>query len=150
MTIQQFKETEAFNTSFTTSPITYLVFGGQGSVYVSKLEYCPSKAQVKLLSEPKETYKGPVTVHDLIILPNDTKILIEGYPGDSNTPLQWVTPDNVEFDGTVDFQILLSQEECKILSDALEELHGIIETLKNHDLPEEKIKEIFTTVIKNI
>ena len=152
MTIQQFTETEAFTSSLISTPITYLIFGGQGSVNVSKLEYCPAKKQVKLLSEPKETYQGPVTVGDLLnFLPKDTEILIEGYPGDDTTPLQWVTPDNVEFhDGTIDFQRLLSDEEHKILFDAREELYGIMETLRNQDIPEEEIKKIFTTVIKDI
>ena len=151
MTIEQFKLTEAFTKSLISNPITYLIFGGQGSVYVSKLEYCPSKKQVKLLSEPKETYQGPVTVNDLLILPDDTEILIEGYPGDDTTPLQWETPDNVEFyDGTIDFQRLLSDEEHKALFDAQEELSTIMEELKNKDIPEEEIKKIFTTVIKDI
>lgn len=152
MTIQQFQETEACTKSLISNPITYLVFGGQGSVYVSKLEYCPAKKQVKLISEPKETYEGPVTVGDLLnFLPKDTEILIEGYPGDDTTPLQWVTPDNVEFnDGSIDFQRLLSDEEHKILFNAREELYGIMETLKNQDIPEEEIKKIFTTVINDI
>lgn len=151
MTIQQFKLTEAFTKSIISNPITYLIFGGQGSVYVSKLEYCPSKKQVKLLSEPKETYQGPVTVNDLLILPDDTEILIEGYPGDDTTPLQWETPDNVEFyNGTIDFQRLLSDEEHKALFDAQEELYTIMEELKNKNIPEEEIKKIFTTVIKDI
>lgn len=151
MNIKQFKVTEAFTNSLISSPITYLVFGGQGSVYISKLEYCPSKKQVKLLTEPKETYQGPVTVENLLILPEDTEILIEGYPGDDTTPLHWLTPDNVEYhDGSIDFQRLLSDEEHKILFDAHEELYGIMETLKNHDIPEEEIQKVFTTVIKNI
>lgn len=151
MTIEQFKLTEAFTKSIISNPITYLIFGGQGSVYVSKLEYCPSKKQVKLLSEPKETYQGPVTVNDLLILPDDTEILIEGYPGDDTTPLQWETPDNVEFyNGTIDFQRLLSDEEHKALFDAQEELYTIMEELKNKNIPEEEIKKIFTTVIKDI
>lgn len=152
MTIEQFRLTEAFTKSFVSNPITYLIFGGQGSVYVSKLEYCPARKQVKLLSsEPKETYQGPVTVGNLMILPEDTEILIEGYPGDDDTPLQWETPDNVEFnDGTIDFQRLLSDEEHKALFDAREELYVIMENLKNQDIPEEEIKKIFTTVIKDI
>lgn len=151
MTIKQFTETEAFTKSFVSNPITFLIFGGQGSVYVSKLEYCPARKQVKLLYEPKEDYPGPVTVGNLMILPEDTEILIEGYPGDDTTPLQWVTPDNVEFhDGTIDFQRLLSDEEHKILFDAREELYGIMETLKNQDIPDEEIKNVFTTVIDDI
>lgn len=151
MNIKQFTATEAFTNSLISNPITYLIFGGQGSVYVSKLEYCPSKKQVKLLTEPKETYQGPVTVENLLILPEDTEILIEGYPGDETTPLQWVTPDNVEYlNGSIDFQRLLSDEDHKILSDAQEELYGIIETLKNQDIPEEEIQKVFTTAIKNI
>ena len=151
MTIKQFTETEAYVNSLISTPITYLIFGGQGSVFVSKLEYCPAKKQVKLLSEPKEDYQGPVTVENLIILPDDTEILIEGYPGDDTTPLQWETPDNVEFhDGTIDFQRLLSDEEHKVLFDAQEELYAIMENLKNRDIPAEEIKKIFTTVIKDI
>ena len=151
MTIGQFMETEAYVKSLVSNPITYLIFGGQGSVYVSKLEYCPARKQVKLLSEPKGTYQGPVTVENLMILPEDTEILIEGYPGDDTTPLQWETPDNVEYhEGSIDFQRLLSDEEHKILFDAREELYGIMETLKNHDIPEEEIKKIFTTIIKDI
>lgn len=151
MTIKQFTATEAFTNSLISTPITYLVFGGQGSVYISKLEYCPSKKQVKLLTEPKETYQGPVTVENLLILPEDTEILIEGYPGDETTPFQWVTPDNVEYlEGSLDFQRLLSDEDLKILSDAQKELCGIIETLKNNDIPEKEIQKVFTTVIKNI
>ena len=151
MTIGQFIETEACIKSLISNPITYLVFGGQGSVYVSKLEYCPAKKQVKLLSEPKETYQGPVTVGDLMILPDDTEILIEGYPGDDTTPLQWETPDNVEFnDGTIDFQRLLDDNQTKILFDAREELYVLKEKLQNIDIPEEEIKKIFTTVIKDI
>ena len=158
MTIKQFTETEAYVNSLVSNPIayaynpiTYLIFGGQGSVFVSKLEYCPAKKQVKLLSEPKETYKGPATVKDLMILPSDTEILIEGYPGDDTTPLQLETPDNVEFhDGTIDFQRLLSDEEHKVLFDAQEELYVIMENLKNRDIPAEEIKKIFTTVIKDI
>ena len=151
MTIRQFTETEAYVKSLVSDPITYLIFGGQGSVYVSKLEYCPAKKQVKLLSEPKETYHGPVTVENLIILPDDTEILIEWYPGDDTTPLQWETPDNVEYlNNTIDFQRFLSDEEHKILFDAREELYGIMETLKNKDIPDEEIKKIFTTVIKDI
>ena len=158
MTIKQFTETEAYvkslvsnPISYAYNPITYLVFGGQGSVFVSKLEYCPARKQVKLLSEPKETYQGPVTVENLVILPDDTEILIEGYPGDDTTPLQWETPDNVEFhDGTIDFQRLLSDEEHKVLFDAQEELYAIMENLKNRDIPAEEIKKIFTTVIKDI
>ena len=152
MTIKQFTETETYVNSLISNPITYLIFGGQGSVYVSKLEYCPAKKQVKLLSEPKEDYQGPVTVENLIILPDDTEILIEGYPGDDTTPLQWETPDNVELqrDGSIDFQRLLSDEEHKILFDAQEELYTIMEHLKNQDIPEEEIKKIFTTVIKDI
>ena len=158
MTIKQFTETEAYVKSLVSNPIayaynpiTYLIFGGQGSVFVSKLEYCPAKKQVKLLSEPKEDYQGPVTVENLIILPDDTEILIEGYPGDDTTPLQWETPDNVEFhDGTIDFQRLLSDEEHKVLFDAQEELYAIMENLKNRDIPAEEIKKIFTTVIKDI
>ena len=151
MTIKQFTETEAYVNSLISNPITYLIFGGQGSVYVSKLEYCPAKKQVKLLSEPKEDYQGPVTVENLIILPDDTEILIEGYPGDDTTPLQWETPDNVEFhDGTIDFQRLLSDEEHKTFFDAREELYSIMENLKNQDIPDEEIKKIFTTVINDI
>lgn len=153
MTIKQFTETEAYTLSLTSSPITYLVFGGQGSVYVSKLEYYPAKKQVKLLSEPKEDFQGPVTVENLIILPDDTEILIEGYPGDDTTPLQWVTPDNVEYhhiDGSLDFQKILDDNQIKILHDALEELYGIMETLKNKDVPEEFITKIFRTVIQDI
>lgn len=151
MTIEQFRLTEAFTKSFVSNPITYLIFGGQGSVYVSKLEYCPARKQVKLLSEPKETYQGPVTVGNIMILPEDTEILIEGYPGDDTTPLQWETPDNVEFyDGTIDFQRLLSVKEHKILFNAREELYSIMEDLKNQNIPEEEIKKIFTTVIKDI
>ena len=151
MTIKQFKATEAFTNSLISNPITYLIFGGQGSVFVSKLEYCPSKKQVKLLSEPKETYQGPVTVENLLLLPEDTEILIEGYPGDDTTPLQWETPDNVEYlDGSIDFQRLLSDEEHKALFDAREQLYSIMEDLKNKDIPEEEIKKIFTTVIKDI
>ncbi len=151
MTIKQFKATEAFTNSLISNPITYLIFGGQGSVFVSKLEYCPSKKQVKLLSEPKETYQGPVTVENLLLLPEDTEILIEGYPGDDTTPLQWETPDNVEYlDGSIDFQRLLSDEEHKALFDAREQLYSIMEELKNKDIPEEEIKKIFTTVIKDI
>lgn len=151
MTIKQFKETEACVKSLISTPITYLIFGGQGSVYISKLEYCPAKKQVKLLSEHKETYKGPVTVGDLLMYPGDTEILIEGYPGDDTTPLQWETPDNVEYhDGSIDFQRLLSDEEHKILFNAREELYVIVENLKNQDIPEEEIKKIFTTVIKDI
>ena len=151
MTIEQFRLTEAFTKSFVSNPITYLIFGGQGSVYVSKLEYCPARKQVKLLSEPKETYQGPVTVGNLMILPEDTEILIEGYPGDDTTPLQWETPDNVEYhDGTIDFQRLLSDEEHKTLFDAREELYSIMENLRNQDLPDEEIKKIFLTVINDI
>ena len=151
MTIRQFMETEAYVKSLISTPITYLIFGGQGSLYVSKLEYCPAKKQVKLLPESKETYHGPVTVENLAIFPEDTEILIEGYPGDDTTPLQWVTPDNVEFDdGTIDFQKLLSDEEHKILFNAREELYSIMENLRNQDIPEEEIKKIFTTVIKDI
>lgn len=151
MTIKQFTATEAFTNSLISTPITYLVFGGQGSVFVSKLEYCPSKKQVKLLTEPKETYQGPVTVENLLILPEDTEILIEGYPGDETIPLQWVTPDNVEYlEDSLDFQRLLSDEDLKILSDAQKELCGIIETLKNNDIPEKEIQKVFTTVIKDI
>lgn len=151
MTIEQFKLTEAFTKSFISNPITYLIFGGQGSVFVSKLEYCPSRKQVKLLSEPKETYQDPVTVNNLLILPDDTEILIEGYPGDDTTPLQWETPDNVEYlDGSIDFQRLLSDEEHKALFDAREELYSIMENLKNKDIPEEEIKKIFITVTNDI
>lgn len=152
MTIEQFRLTEAFVKSFVSDPITYLIFGGQGSVYVSKLEYCPARKQVKLLSEPKEDYKGPVTVGNLMILPEDTEILIEGYPGDDTTPLQWETPDNVEYHdgGSIDFQRLLSDEEHKILFNAREELYVIKENLQNQDIPDEEIKKIFTTVIKDI
>lgn len=151
MTIRQFTETEAYVKSLVSKPITYLVFGGQGSVFVSKLEYCPAKKQVKLLSEPKETYQGPVTVEDLIILPDDTEILIEGYPGDDTTPLQWETPDHVEYlEDTIDFQRLLSEEEHQILFGAQEELYVIMEKLKDQDIPEEEIKKIFTTVINDI
>lgn len=151
MTIGQFMETEAYVKSLISNPITYLIFGGQGSVYVSKLEYCPAKKQVKLLSEPKETYQGPVTVENLIILPDDTEILIEGYPGDGTTPLQWETPDNVEYlNGVIDFQRLLSDEEHKTLFDAREKLYNIMENLRNQDIPDEEIKKIFTTVIEDI
>lgn len=152
MTIQQFiKEVEAHKIQIST-PITSLAFGGQGSVYVSKLEYCPSKKQVKLLSEESnETYQGPVTVDNLLILPYDTEILIEGYPGDDTTPLQWETPDHIEYlDGYLDFQKLLSDEDHKILFDAQEELYTLMEKLKNENIPEEEIKKIFTTVIKDI
>lgn len=152
MTIQQFiKEVEAHKIQIST-PITSLTFGGQGSVYVSKLEYCPSKKQVKLLSEESnETYQGPVTVNNLLILPDDTEILIEGYPGDDTTPLQWETPDHIEYlDGYLDFQKLLSDEDHKILFDAQEELYTLMEKLKNENIPEEEIKKIFTTVIKDI
>lgn len=152
MTIQQFiQEVEAHKIQIST-PITSLTFGGQGSVYVSKLEYCPSKKQVKLLSEESnETYQGPVTVNNLLILPDDTEILIEGYPGDDTTPLQWETPDHIEYlDGYLDFQKLLSDEDHKILFDAQEELYTLMEKLKNENIPEEEIKKIFTTVIKDI
>lgn len=151
MTIKQFQETEAYILSRFSTPITYLIFGGQGSVYISKLEYCPAKKQVKLLSESKETYQGHVTIQDLLYLPKYTEILIEGYPGDDTTPLQWETPDNVEYlDGSIDFQRLLSDEEHKALFDAREELYSIMGNLKNKDIPEEEIKKIFTTVIKDI
>ena len=149
MTIGQFQETEAFNLSLISNPITYLIFGGQGSIFVSKLEYCPAKKQVKLLSEPKEDYQGPVTVENLILFPEDTEILIEGYPGDDTTPLQWETPDHVELEnGSVDFQRLLSEEQHKVLLDAREKLYSIIENLRNQDIPEEDIKEILTTIME--
>lgn len=151
MTIGQFMETEAYVKCFIYSPITYLTFGGQGSVYVSKLEYCPAKKQVKLLSEPKETYKGPVTVRNLILFPNDTEILIEGYPGDDTTSLQWETPDHVEYhDGTIDFQKLYDENQLKIIHDAQEELYVLKENLQNMDVPDEEIKRIFTIVLKDI
>lgn len=151
MTIRQFKETEAFAESLISTPIAYLIFGGQGSVDVSKLEYCPAKKQVKLLSEPKESYQGPVTIENLLILPDDTEILIEGYPGDDTTPLQWETPDNVEYySDYIDFQRLLDDNQTKILDDAFNELHGIMETLKNEDVPDEYITKVFQKVIKDI
>lgn len=106
MTIKQFKSTEAFTLSSITTPITYLIFGGQGSLYISKFEYCPAKKQLKLLTESGKTYKGPVTLGDLNIFPDDTEILIEGYPGDDTTPLQWETPTEVEYlNGHIDFQL---------------------------------------------
>ena len=106
MTIKSFKSTKALSLSSITTPITYLIFGGQGSVYVSKLEYCPAKKQIKLISEPKETYQGPVTLENLLIFPEDTEILMEGYPGDETTPLQWETPNVVEYyEGSIEFQI---------------------------------------------
>lgn len=106
MTIYQFQLTEAFTLSSITTPITYLVFGGQGSLYISKLEYCPAKKQLKLLTESGKTYQGPVTLGDLNIFPDDTEILIEGYPGDDTTSLQWETPTEVEYlNGHIDFQL---------------------------------------------
>lgn len=111
MNIKQFRETEAFIKNPISTPITFLIFGGQGSVFISKLEYCPSKKQVKLLTESQETYQGPATVEDLIRFPGDTEILIEGYPGDDFTPTQWVTPDNVElYENAIDFQSLSEEE----------------------------------------
>lgn len=151
MTIKQFTETEAYIKSLVSNPITYLIFGGQGSVSVSKLEYCPAKKQVKLLSESKETYQGPVTVENLMILPEDTEILIEGYPGDDTTPLQWETPDNVEYHvGSIDFQKLYDENQLKIIHDAQEDLYVLKEKLQDMDVPDEEIKKIFTTVIKDI
>lgn len=151
MTIGQFIETGAYVKSSISTPITYLIFGGQGSVNVSKLEYCPARKQVKLLSEPKETYQGPVTVRNLTILPNDTEILIEGYPGDDTTPLQWETPDNVEFhEGSIDFQRLLDDNQTQILFKAREELYVIMENLRNQDVPDEYITKIFQEVTKDI
>lgn len=128
--------------------ITYLVFGGQGSVYISRLEYCPAKKQVKLLSEPQGTYRGPVTLGDLLIYPPNTEILIEGYPGNEDTQLQWVTPDNVEYTpdtGNIDFQRLLREEETTILNQAMKEIYGIVDTLKGKDIPNEIIQNLLKT-----
>lgn len=150
MTIRQFKDTEAFNLSFVSTPITYLIFGGQGSVDVSKLEYCPAKKQVKLLSVPKGD-GSEVTVGDLMIFPDDTEILIEGYPGDDTTPLEWETPDNVEFyEGYIDFQRLLDDNQTQILFKAREELYVIMENLRNQDVPDKYITKIFQEVTKDI
>lgn len=151
MTIKQFQETEAFNLSLVSTPITYLIFGGQGSVDVAKLEYCPSKKQVKLLSVPKGDDSDPVTVGNLMIFPDNTEILIEGYPGDDTTPLQWETPDNVEFhEGSIDFQRLLDDNQTQILFKAREELYVIMENLRNQDVPDEYITKIFQEVTKDI
>ncbi len=151
MTIKQFQETEAYVKSRLSTPITYLVFGGQGSVFVSKLEYCPAKKQVKLLSEPKETYQGPVTLENLEVFPEDTEILIEGYPGDDTTTLEWVTPDNVEYlEDSIDFQRLLDDNQIKILDYAFNELYATVEVLKGQDVPDEYITKVFQKVIKEI
>lgn len=149
MTIKNFKRTFAFEPSVkANAKISYLVFGGQGSVFVSKFEYYPAKKQVKLLSRLSTT---SATVSDLLLFPDDTEILIEGYPGDDITPLEWVTPDEVEFiNGTVDFQRLLTDEQHKMIHDAREELYVIMENLKNQDVPEEYITKIFQEVIKDI
>lgn len=152
MTIKQFSETEACLASLLSTKVSYLIFGGQGSLFIRSLEYCPGKKQLKLVDGCSNNSEAePVTVGDILIFPKDTEILIEGYPGDDTTPLQWETPDNVEYlNNTIDFQRFLSDEEHKILFDAREELYGIMETLKNKDIPDEEIKKIFTTVIKDI
>ena len=149
MTIKQFMETEACKANLLSTKVSYLIFGGQGSLFICSLEYCPGKKQLKLVDGCSNNSEAePVTVGDILMFPKDTEILIEGYPGDDTTPLQWETPDNVEYyNGSIDFQRLLSDEEHKILFDAREELHGIMETLRNHNIPEEEIKKIFDDVI---
>lgn len=104
MTIKELKG-KTYNQVFLSTELTYLVFGGQGSVYVSKLEYCPAKKQLKLLSEHKDTFRGPVRFQDLLIYPDNTEILIEGYPGDDQEPQEWVTPNELEVNTqNIDFQ----------------------------------------------
>lgn len=96
MTIKELKG-RTYNQVFLSTPLTFLIFGGQGSIYVSKLEYCPAKKQLKLKSEHKDSgYKGPARFKDLLIFPDDTVILIEGYPGDDQTPREWVSPNYLE------------------------------------------------------
>lgn len=81
--------------------VTYLVFGGQGSVYVSILEWNYGKHQLKLKSEPKETFKAAVMLRNLYIFPDDTEILIEGYPGDNEgDEPEWYSPNRIEIDIT--------------------------------------------------
>lgn len=150
MTIKELKNLVIGKVTLSTR-LSYLIFGGQGSLYISKLEYCPSKKQLKLMDETKETFKDPALYKDLLIFPEDTEILIEGYPGDENTPLQWETPDNIDIcDNCLDFQRLLSDEEHQIISDAEKELQGIVNTLKDQDIPEYHIKEMFEKITKKI
>lgn len=154
MTIGQFSETEACVSSLLSTKVSYLIFGGQGSLFIRSLEYCPSKKQLKLIDGcSKESEAEPVTIGDLLMFPKDTEILIEGYPGDDNSSPEWETPDHVDFykeTNTLDFSKLLSDDQIKALHDAREELYVIMENLRNQDIPVEEIIMIFTDVINDI
>lgn len=148
MTIQDLTNTPEFNQAkkyFGTNDgnaicLTSLVFGGQGSVYISIAEYCPAKKQIKLKSELKETYKGPMCLTDLFLFPKDTEILIEG-----ETELDWVTPDWIEFNENSlewDFQHILDDNQKEIIEKYQKEIHTLVENMESDDIPDFVIKRI--------
>lgn len=57
--------------------VTYTVFGGQADIYIGKIEYLPSDQAIRLL--PSRSKR--IHLRDLLIFPDQTRILIEGYEG---------------------------------------------------------------------
>ena len=153
MTVQELKG-KAYNKAFLTTGLSYLVFGGQGSVLVSSIEYFPAKNEVRLHSEKKDTFKGPARFQDLLKLPDNTIILIEGYPGDDTHPMEWVTPNEVEVNTqNIDFshydpEAEYDDDQKKIIHNAKEELYLIREELMRKDFDDREIKQIMTQFIQ--
>ena len=149
----------------TNAMLTYLVFGGQASVYITSLEYIPTKGQLKLksgtINKPSKSPKKQKTVKfntvrfsDLFIYPEDTEILIEGYPGDTpeNGP-EWETPQNIEFnenEHTLDFQRLLTDDEMNLLEEQMKLFDStILSTLRNVDIPKEIVTKAIEELLNN-
>lgn len=153
MTVQELKG-KAYNKAFLTTELSYLVFGGQGSVLVSSIEYFPAKNEVRLHSEKKDTFKGPARFQDLLKLPDNTVILIEGYPGDDTHPMEWVTPNGVDINTqNMDFYHDDPEEEYddnqkEIIHNAKEELYLIREELMRKGFDDREIKQIMTQFIQ--
>lgn len=125
--------------------ITYLIFGGQGSVYVHFLEWSPSQKQVKLISKPIKGTHTPVRLRDLYKLPDNTEILIEGYPGDDDHPTEWISPNYIDTSdkGSIDFQF---DSTIDLMDKSKKNLHQIKEELQEQ-LTDKEIKEFFTNFI---
>ena len=77
--------------------ITYLIFGGQGSLYINKLDYDPENKTVKLLDGRHTENKVPIKMSELFKLPEYTEIIIEGTEG-FGPEWEWYSPNDIDID----------------------------------------------------
>ena len=76
--------------------ILYLIFGGQDSLYIEKLDYDPENRTVKLLDGHHTENRNHIKMSELLQLPDYTEILIEGWEGEPGW--EWYSPNDIDID----------------------------------------------------